>query len=167
MWVQYYDFEKDGLSSFYLIFLMMFFLEMFMIFVCYNLIKSFSYKNNQRGILYNISQRIFIVLLGLVFTGILYVIIVKITSNYSTLKDNTDKWNSIEGKVTNFIKGKGRKRETFTVKKIKFSYSGRAKSFGYSTLRDDGGVIDANKYVRIHYYEGEILRLWVLEKTKK
>lgn len=76
------------------------------------------------------------------------------------------KYQKIEGKVRKFIamNGHSQKVESFYVKHIKFSYS---VSFGYRTPKYEGGIIDKEKLVRIHYYKGMILRLWVWEEKKK
>jgi hypothetical protein len=90
-----------------------------------------------------------------------------VASDYLEFKKNAKKWATIEDKVTNFTKGNGRKEETFTVRKVKFSYRNnfiRHKALGYE---GEGNVIKTGKYVKIDYYEGRILRLWVWEEAKK
>jgi hypothetical protein len=159
MWVQYYDFEKDSVVPFLPIILSAIFL--FLVISLFRI--RFQTKKSDDRIPLAI-EKIFATLFIIVWT---IVVTVTLTSGYIAFKDNPDKCMTIEGKITNFIRGKGRKAETFTVKKIKFSY--RTGLFRYSTLGYEGRgeIIKAGKYVKIDYYEGQILRLWVLEKTKK
>ena len=92
-------------------------------------------------------------------------------SQYLELTDiiHTNSYKIVEGNVKNFVPEKKpqQEKEKFTIKNIPFEYTSDNSFIGYNKPKCYGGVIDANKYVRIHYYEGEILRLWVLEETKK
>lgn len=58
----------------------------------------------------------------------------------------------------------GHKNESFTVSGVHFEYSDFEIGFGFNQSRSHGGPIDKGKYVRIQYYEGRILRLWVKEE---
>ncbi len=163
MWVQYYDVMTDGISSFG--FSLAGFV--FLLLGCFIFITSYKTKNDKD------------------YTGIfvgavlIFVAIMFITSTffgrlheYNICKEliNTNSYKVIEGKIENFIPQSPiayPKKETFTIKNIPFEYSSGVVTVGYNKPKYKGGVIDANKYVRIHYYEGEILRLWVLEESKK
>lgn len=179
MWVQYYDISEElpkqltttsGINILVLIF----------VFIGIGIIIS--------GIIQKINPKIIIlksrngnnnpidiIALGILWT--VFMLCLLIGLYHSSRKNYTDittvirekKYHKIEGKVTNFIamNGHSQKKESFNVKKIYFSYNYNMASSGYNTPKYKGGVIDANKLVRIHYYEGEILRLWVWEESKK
>ena len=156
MWVQvqYYDFEQDSVVPF---------LPIILGTVLFLVVGIYSTSIRIYSHIHNIAK-IFMALFVMGWTSVLTV---SLTSEYIAFKDNPDKCITIEGKVTNFTKGKGRKEESFTVKKVKFSY--QTGLFRYSTLGYEGRgeIIKAGKYVKIDSYEGQILRLWVFEKRKK
>ena len=85
------------------------------------------------------------------------------TSNVNALKNGT--YNEVEGIVENFdpMPYSGHKMESFTVKGVKFEYSDFVVSSGFNNTKSHGGPIDEGKYVRIRYYNGNILQLWVKE----
>ena len=85
------------------------------------------------------------------------------TSNVNALKNGTYK--EVEGIVENFdpMPHSGHKMESFTVKGVKFEYSDFVVSSGFNNTKSHGGPIDEGKYVRIKYYDGNILQLWVKE----
>lgn len=58
----------------------------------------------------------------------------------------------------------GHKSESFSVKGIHFEYSDFEIGYGFNQSKSHGGPIDEGKYVRIQYYKGRILRLWVRNK---
>lgn len=90
-----------------------------------------------------------------------------IGSEYSScinaMKNGT--YNEIEGIVENFdpMPFSGHKTESFTVNGVKFEYSDFLVSAGFNNTKSHGGPIDKGKYVRIRYYDGKILQLWVKE----
>lgn len=158
MWVQYYDFEKDST------------LPLLPIIVCVILliagiflfgIRNWIDKNDKR-----ISLFIAKIFMALVLIGWTSTVIIALTSEY--LEFDSDKCTIIEGKVTNFRKGKGRKPEKFTVNNVEFSYGNkglfRTSLLGYE---GSGEIIKAGMYVRIEHYKSQILRLWVFEDKKK
>ncbi|MDD5494420.1 MAG: hypothetical protein PHG36_07110 [Dehalococcoidia bacterium] len=71
----------------------------------------------------------------------------------------------VEGVVTQFdpMPYTGRKDESFTVNGIKFKYSDYLVTNAFNNTKSHGGPIDEGKYVKIYYYDGKILRLWVKE----
>ncbi|HSO88350.1 MAG TPA: hypothetical protein VLQ91_17490 [Draconibacterium sp.] len=85
------------------------------------------------------------------------------TSNVNALKNGT--YNEVEGIVENFdpMPHSGHKMESFTVKGVKFEYSDFVVSSGFNNTKSHGGPIDEGKYVRIRYYNGNILQIWVKE----
>ena len=79
---------------------------------------------------------------------------------------NEDKYQEEEGIVENFnpmMPSKGNKDESFTVNGVLFKYSDNIASAGFNNSKYYGGPIDSGKYVRIRYYEGKILQLWIKE----
>ncbi len=72
----------------------------------------------------------------------------------------------VSGVVENFdpMPYEGHKNESFSVKGIRFEYSDFEIGFGFNQSKSHGGPIDEGKYVRIQYYKGRILRLWVKNK---
>jgi hypothetical protein len=81
----------------------------------------------------------------------------------NVMKNGTYK--EVEGKVENFdpMPFSGHKDESFTVNGILFKYSDFGVSAGFNNSKSHGGPIDEGKYVRIRYYNGLILQLWVKE----
>ncbi len=81
----------------------------------------------------------------------------------NAMKNGTYK--EIEGIVENFdpMPHSGHKLESFTLNNVKFEYSDFVISPGFNNTKSHGGPIDEGKYIRIRYYNGEILQLWVKE----
>lgn len=81
----------------------------------------------------------------------------------SILEEN--KFEIIEGYVKNFIpkEKSNRKRESFIIDGIKFIYSDHDITSAFKQSKIQGGPIYEGAYVKIHYYDGKILRLWVAE----
>ena len=81
----------------------------------------------------------------------------------SALKDH--RYQEVEGVVENYnphaIGFQG--EESFTVRDVEFHYS-PISIFGFRKTRRRGGPLDNGVYVRIQYYKGTILRLWVREQ---
>ncbi|GHC66836.1 hypothetical protein [Ulvibacter litoralis] len=84
-------------------------------------------------------------------------------SSIRAMKNGTYK--EVEGIVENFdpMPHSGHKNESFTVNGVKFEYSDFGPSSGFNNTKSHGGPIDEGKYVRINYYDGKILQLWVKE----
>tara|TARA_R110002096_G_scaffold28203_10_gene85653 strand:- start:7007 stop:7474 length:468 start_codon:yes stop_codon:yes gene_type:complete len=81
----------------------------------------------------------------------------------SAMKNGT--YEEVEGLVENFdpMPHSGHKNESFTVNGINFEYSDFGSSAGFNNTKSHGGPIDEGKYVRIKYFDGKILQLWVKE----
>ena|SRR5688500_4731556 len=90
-----------------------------------------------------------------------------ITRDYLSLISVMDekRYSEVEGYVENFdpMPSTGHKYESFTVKGVKFQYSDFVVTPGFRNAKSKGGPIDSGKYVRIRYYDGIILQLWVKE----
>lgn len=88
-------------------------------------------------------------------------------SEYFLYRDimKNKKYKEVEGIVENFdpMPYSGHKHESFTVKGIQFKYSDYVVSAGFNTTKSHGGPLDKGKFVRIRYFKGEILQLWVKE----
>jgi len=69
----------------------------------------------------------------------------------------------VSGLVENFrpIPPRDHGNESFSVKGIYFEYSPAEINFGFDKPQSHGGPIYEGRYVRIQYFEGRILRLWV------
>jgi hypothetical protein len=169
MWVQYYDVMTDGINDIYSPFIGLIFTFIgIMLFIW-----GFISRNKPASEVGDAGSPLFF---GFLMATISLLVVVSLhkgrKSEYylfeTILKQH--KYLVLEGCIENFIpqnaEGTYPKREKFTIKNIPFEYSSNA-SVSYNIPKYKGGVIDSNKYVRIHYYEGEILRLWVLEETKK
>ncbi len=65
----------------------------------------------------------------------------------------------VEGTVANFHPGTQRRTETFDVGTMRFEYADDDLWPGFKTTQPRGGPVQAGEYVRIAYYNGEILRL--------
>lgn len=71
----------------------------------------------------------------------------------------------VEGRVEHFspIPMGAHGDESFSVKGIPFKYSESKIDFGFNQSRINGSPVYQGKLVKIHYYEGRILRLWVCD----
>lgn len=72
-------------------------------------------------------------------------------------------YSTVTGYVHDFspMPKEGHKYESFTVEGIKFQYSDFKPSCGFHNSKSHGGPIDEGKYVKINYYKGLIIQLWV------
>jgi hypothetical protein len=116
-----------------------------------------SKRSEQKFMFFWIGFGVLWTMFAFIFTGSEY------TSCVDALKNETYK--EVEGIVENFdpMPYSGHKMESFTVKGVKFEYSDFVVSAGFNNTKSHGGPIDIGKYVRIRYYEGKILQLWVKE----
>jgi len=75
----------------------------------------------------------------------------------------TDHFNTVEGMITDFVPmpKEGHQKESFKVEGIEFNYSDYEPSCGFHNTKSHGGPIDQGKYVKINYYKGLILQLWI------
>ena len=75
---------------------------------------------------------------------------------------NDHRYQEVEGVVENYgLDVVGMQfEEAFTVQCVEFHYSPYAL-FGFRKTQRRGGPLDDGVYVRIQYYEGKILRLWI------
>lgn len=74
-----------------------------------------------------------------------------------------NKYSTVSGFVTEFdpMPKEGHKNESFKVNGIKFEYSDFEISCGFNNTKSHGGPIDEGKFVKINYYKGLIIQLWV------
>lgn len=79
----------------------------------------------------------------------------------SIIAMKNETYKEVEGFVENFEIH--RVSDSFTVKEVYFEYSKATPSAGFNKTKDNGGPIDEGKYVRIRYYKGRILQLWIKE----
>lgn len=96
-----------------------------------------------------------------------------VTAYYSTgsellecrrvMKNGT--YHEVEGVVEDFdpMPHSGHKNESFTVNGVTFEYSDYGASTGFNNTKSHGGPIDEGEIVKIRYYNGLILQLWVRE----
>ena len=88
-------------------------------------------------------------------------------SEYIDLKNAlvNNAYYTVEGVVDNFhpMPYAGHEHETFTVQGIQFEYSDYLVTNAFNNTKSHGGPIDQGKFVKIYYYEGKIIRLWVKE----
>jgi hypothetical protein len=173
MWVQYYDVITDGASGFRAAFFgLIFFLIGILMFIVgfkgRNKIAPINEKSEN-----NAGSLLFSGLVIMLFSSFLILDIYFSPKNkYEefTKVIHNNLYKIIEGRVENFIaqtKEPQQTKEKFTIKGIPFEYSSYHNSVSYHKPKHKGGIIDSGKYVRIHYYEGRILRLWVLEENEK
>jgi hypothetical protein len=84
---------------------------------------------------------------------------------YLTLRNVliSNEFKTVEGIVSNFhpMPYEGHEEETFTVQGIRFSYSDYIATNAFNNTKSHGGPIDEGKAVKIDYYNGKILRLWI------
>ncbi|MCO6479224.1 MAG: hypothetical protein J5I94_21495, partial [Phaeodactylibacter sp.] len=81
----------------------------------------------------------------------------------SALKDH--RYQEVEGEVENYNPHAigVQFEESFTVRGVEFHYSS-ISIFGFRKTQRRGGPLDNGVYVRIQYYKGTILRLWIREQ---
>jgi heme/copper-type cytochrome/quinol oxidase subunit 2 len=96
---------------------------------------------------------ILITLLAVVYSTKAYISLIKIINN----KEYTE----VEGYVENFVQITKIRHpvDSFTVNKIRFSSEN-----GFDKTKAQGSPIYAGQYVKIHYFKGSILKLWVKER---
>ncbi len=149
MWINYYDILRDEFS-FLIIGIILFLLSCFFI-----VLKTFT-LNEEGAKTDGFIMRVFGAICCFIITVL--VGIVQLV-NYFETKSILDNQNYMiaEGTISKYVSNKiSTKLELDT---IKFEYSNNKSSRNQ--------FISSGKYVRIHYYEGEILRLWVWEEAKK
>lgn len=78
---------------------------------------------------------------------------------------NRGAYEVVEGRVEHFkpIPMGMHGEESFSVKGILFKYGEAQIDFGFNQSRISGGPIYQGKLVKIHYFKGRILRLWVCD----
>jgi hypothetical protein len=170
MWVQYYDFEKNDFSPFVILVMALSVSLLAIVPQFYSKFTAiYGNKRNENTKKKNNSiSTIVISSIAFVLYLLIFVLaIIGLISDYSNLDELKKNIQIVEGYVENFKAGAGRKEESFKVANINFKYRAGSMTWSYRKVYSDGGGIDSGKYVRIHYHEGKILRLWVLEKTKK
>lgn len=81
----------------------------------------------------------------------------------TALKNGT--YQVVEGAVEHFspMPMGGHGHESFSVKGVSFKYGESSIDFGFDKSRINGGPVYQGKQVKIHYYKGRILRLWVCD----
>jgi hypothetical protein len=106
----------------------------------------------------------FIIMAGFMFIWVSVALFTSI-NEYITFKKALieNKYQVVEGYVENFnpMPYEGHQSESFKVKGIKFEYSDYVSTYAFHNSKSHGGPIDEGKYVKIYYFEGKILRLWV------
>ena len=153
MMKEYYDVTKEGFS---LIDLSYGSIAMLIVGSTYLLINYSNFERNKQ-----IFTILWISVVSLMTIATILVSRSKYLSSINAMRDK--RYEEIEGIVKNFDPQplEGNKYESFTVKGVKFRVSHYDWCACFKKTKIRGGPIKQGKYVKIRYYEGEILQLWV------
>lgn len=103
----------------------------------------------------------------IIFLSFIWTMVIWIAgaSHYLKAKEALEKgtYMEVEGVVTDFSPAprEGHQNESFNVNGVHFEYSDFEIDYGFQQSKSHGGPIDKGVFVRIHYLDGRILRLWV------
>lgn len=160
MWVEYYSIEKGGLTVFFHPWLGV----IFSITGIYLVIRAFRSGDAEEHSGCALTFLIAWALGAVLWTVGVYVdIYSKYTPLSSALREN--RYQEVEGIVAELRSWQTRQGETesFTVNGVTFQYCYGGVNPGFNQPQSYGGPIAKGRKVKIYYYEGAILKLWLWE----
>jgi hypothetical protein len=157
MWVEYYHIEKGGLTVF-------FHLLPGILFVCFGIFAFWTTRKESENRGCTLTFLSLWMLGALLWTiGVGY----DITRNYLRLTSalHENRCLETEGVVENFTTTPTRHGEmdSFTINGIQFKYTWQGVHPGFNELQSRGGPLADGRLIKIRYYEGQILVLWLWE----